>query len=53
LKEKRPHSNVGERLYAVGKLYNAKKEILRDRREIELKQEEDKIIDYVKQKHRR
>lgn len=43
--------DVSNRLYALGKLYEAKKDILRERQSIMKKEEEDRIIKMGKMKH--
>jgi hypothetical protein len=43
---------VSERLFALGKLYEAKKDVLRERHDMIQKQEEDKIIKIAKDRHR-
>lgn len=42
---------VSERLFALGKLYDAKKDVMRDRHNLIKKQEEDMIIQIAKDRH--
>lgn len=45
-------NTVGRRLQEIGKLYEAKKEIMRERHQMAQKQQEDQVISVAKKRHK-